>query len=276
MSAYEPHELLQAASTSGASTIMPFNFDGRDVRMIVGQDGEPWFVAMEIAAILDYSETEAMTRKLDADEKQTRQIVGFGPRGITIINEPGLYSCILTSQKPEAKRFKRWVTHEVLPAIRKTGSYAMPTRTLTPAEMFLQNAQMMVDLEQRQLAQDEKIGRVEQRVEEIADTQLLTECPSNAESITTIRARINQKYGLPSRVIDQVVAQMPYSPKPAGTVLNGHESAKGSKYRIYWIRDISMIFERFVGESERTTPHRARHSFVEHEFKLAPGYGRDG
>ena len=106
------------------SNITPFKFNSSTVRVITDDNGEPWFVAKEIAAVLGYSDAEAMTRKLDDDEKQNLQIVGFGPRGVTIINEAGLYSCILTSQKEEAKPFKRWVTHDVLPSIRKTGGYA--------------------------------------------------------------------------------------------------------------------------------------------------------
>lgn len=73
-----------------------------------------------------------MTCRLGDDEKQNLQIVGFGPRGVTVINEAGLYSAIMGSTKDEAKRFKRWVTHEVLPSIRKTGSYsAKPSRPHT-------------------------------------------------------------------------------------------------------------------------------------------------
>lgn len=255
---------------------IPFRFEKHDIR-IVHIDGEPHFAGKDVCDALGYVDsTTAIRSHCKGVQKLHPLLTGGGMQSARVLAESDVLRLIVSSTLPAADAFERWVFEEVLPSIRKTGSYTVPTRALTPAEMFLQNAQMMVDLEQRQLAQDEKIGRVEQRVEEIADAQLLTECPSNAESITTIRARINQKYGLPSWVIDQVVAQMPYSPKPAGTVLNGHESAKGSKYRIYWIRDISMIFERFVGECERTTPHRARHSFVEHEFKLAPGYGRDG
>ena len=102
--------------------IIPFDFNDNMVR-VVEQDNEFYFIAKDIATILDYSDAEAMTRKLDEDEVQNRQIVGFGNRGVSCITESGLYSCILTSQKPEAKPFRRWVTHEVLPTIRKTGSY---------------------------------------------------------------------------------------------------------------------------------------------------------
>jgi prophage antirepressor-like protein len=104
--------------------VIPFNFNQHSVRVITNENGDPWFIAKEIAEILEYSDAEAMTRRLDDDEVQNRQIVGFGNRGVNIINESGLYSAIMTSQKPAAKVFKKWVTSEVLPSIRKTGSYA--------------------------------------------------------------------------------------------------------------------------------------------------------
>ncbi len=103
-------------------TISAFDFDGLQLRAVVN-DGLPWFVAMDVAQALDYGDAEALTRRLDDDEKQNRRIVGFGPRGVTVINESGLYTAILGSRKPEAKRFRKWVTGEVLPAIRKTGQY---------------------------------------------------------------------------------------------------------------------------------------------------------
>jgi prophage antirepressor-like protein len=108
------------------SALLPFNSDEFSIR-VLDINGEPWFIALEIAEILGYSDSQAMTRRLDDDEKSNRQIVGLGSptggRGTTTINEAGLYSAILASTKPEAKPFKRWVTHEVLPAIRKTGSF---------------------------------------------------------------------------------------------------------------------------------------------------------
>lgn len=91
------------------------------------RDGEPWFVAGDVSTALDYSEAKDMTRNLDDDEKG-RQIVPTlgGDQEMTVINESGLYSAILKSRKPEAKAFKKWVTSEVLPSIRKTGSYTAP------------------------------------------------------------------------------------------------------------------------------------------------------
>ena len=90
-------------------------------------DGEPWFVGKDVAKILGYKDTsDAMRRHVDDEDKLTRCFTDSGQkRGLYIINESGLYSVILSSKLPSAKRFKRWVTSEVLPVIRKTGSYEM-------------------------------------------------------------------------------------------------------------------------------------------------------
>lgn len=87
--------------------------------------GEPWFVGKDVALILGYSDTfGALKKHVDNDDKQNCQNSSFeSPRGLTVINESGLYSLILRSKLPEAKEFKRWVTHEILPSIRKTGAY---------------------------------------------------------------------------------------------------------------------------------------------------------
>ena len=110
------------------SNITPFVFEGHDVTVISDDDGSLHFIAMEIAKVLDYSDAYEMTKRIDEDEKQNRQIAGFGNRGVTIISESGLYDAILGSAKPEAKPFQKWVRSEVLPSIRKTGSYSMTQR----------------------------------------------------------------------------------------------------------------------------------------------------
>ena len=109
------------------STIQPFDFRGHEVRVIQGDDGEPRWVAADVAKVLGFSEASAMTRHLDADEKglSNWQTPG-GEQQMITITESGLYSAILRSRRPEAKDFKRWVTREVLPQIRKTGSYSPP------------------------------------------------------------------------------------------------------------------------------------------------------
>ncbi|MCD9570139.1 Bro-N domain-containing protein [Pseudomonas protegens] len=102
-------------------------FEGNQVRVLM-INGEPWFVANDVSYVLQYSEASAMTRHLDEDEKGLSIVqTPGGNQEILVINEAGLYSAILRSRKAEAKRFKRWVTHEVLPSLRKHGAYTMPT-----------------------------------------------------------------------------------------------------------------------------------------------------
>ncbi|WP_205892922.1 BRO family protein [Pseudomonas gregormendelii] len=103
--------------------IIPFHFEAHQVRTILVDD-QPWFVAADVASALQYRIAGDMTRNLDEDEKGT-QIVRTpgGDQEMLVINESGLYSAILRSRKAEAKRFKKWVTAEVLPAIRKHGRY---------------------------------------------------------------------------------------------------------------------------------------------------------
>ena len=98
-------------------------------------DGEPWFVGKDIAEIMQYTNTQKAIRDhVDEEDKLTERIVLSGQnREVIFINESGLYSLILSSKIPGAKRFKRWVTSEVLPQIRKTGTYQKP---MTPQEMM--------------------------------------------------------------------------------------------------------------------------------------------
>ncbi|WP_372044817.1 BRO family protein [Tistrella bauzanensis] len=106
--------------------VMPFSFEGLPVRILY-RDSDPWFVLADICRVLAIGNTSDAARRLDDDEKHTLDnvegIADARAQALTVINESGLYSLILTSRKDAAKRFKRWVTAEVLPSIRKTGSY---------------------------------------------------------------------------------------------------------------------------------------------------------
>ena len=112
--------------------LAPFDFEGRQVRIVTDAQGEPWFVAADVLSTISL-DSKALER-LDDDEKGVNSIhTPGGVQEMTTVNEPGLYALVLGSRKAEAKRFKRWVTHEVLPAIRKTGSYAVPAIAALPA-----------------------------------------------------------------------------------------------------------------------------------------------
>ena len=113
-----------------------------EVRTMVNEKGEPFFVGSDVAVVLGYSDPQkAVKMHVDDDDKLTRRIVVSGQnRNAIIINESGLYALVLSSKLPQAKAFKRWVTNEVLPQIRQTGGY-LPTRNprtgeaLTDSEM---------------------------------------------------------------------------------------------------------------------------------------------
>ena len=107
------------------SNIIPFDFNGASVRTITDGNGDPWFVAKDVADILGYRDATDATRGLDDDEKGTQSVRTLGgDQDMIVISESGLFAAVLRSQRPEAKAFRKWVTSEVLPSIRKTGKYS--------------------------------------------------------------------------------------------------------------------------------------------------------
>lgn len=101
-------------------------------------DGEPWFVASDVCKALDINNVSMAISRLDDDERDTVSLTeGIpGNPNKTIVNEPGLYALVLSSRKPEAKAFKRWITHEVIPSIRKNGGYIAGQEAMTPEELM--------------------------------------------------------------------------------------------------------------------------------------------
>jgi prophage antirepressor-like protein len=153
-----------------------FSFQDKQVRVVL-RDGEPWFVARDVCEVLDHSDTSTAIRRLDDDEKLTQTMFVSGQnREVWLVNEPGLYSLILTSRKPEAKAFKRWITHEVIPAIRKTGAYAVDQNKVVPLserQALIQSLKLTAELaeemeEVKSITQthSQKLMELEQKVEE--------------------------------------------------------------------------------------------------------------
>lgn len=109
------------------SNVVPFQFDEYEIRVIRDEHGEPWFVAKDVCDALEIGNSSDALRRLDDDEVGSTEVIdSLGRKQMTsIVNEPGLYSLIMSSRKSEAHKFKRWITHEVLPCLRKTGFYAL-------------------------------------------------------------------------------------------------------------------------------------------------------
>lgn len=137
--------------------VFQFPATGQQIRMVLRGD-EPWFIGRDACSVLALAKPENSLALLDEDEKDTHTVgTPGGPQVVTLINESGLYSLILRSRKKEAKVFKRWITHEVLPAIRKTGSYGLTPATpalpdMRTPEGRLAVAEMLADGARREMA----------------------------------------------------------------------------------------------------------------------------
>lgn len=143
--------------------IQKFDFKGAALRTLTDEAGEPWFVLKDCMSILDLGNPTEAVKMFDKDEFSTTEVIdSIGRRQQTyIISEPGLYRLVMKSRKPEAKEFQRWVTHEVLPSIRKHGGYMAGQERMTPEQMALASMrwlQSKVDEQAKQLkAQEGKV-----------------------------------------------------------------------------------------------------------------------
>ena len=135
----------------------------------IEKDGEPWFVGKDVATALGYSDSFGSLKKhVDEEDKLVCQIDSAGQkRDITIINESGLYSLVLSSKLPTAKKFKRWVTNEVIPSIRKHGAYMTPEtleKVLLSPDTLMQLAQNLKDEQEKRKVLETKIEQDKPKV----------------------------------------------------------------------------------------------------------------
>lgn len=141
-----------------------FNFEQNEVRTILVND-EPYFVAKDSAAILGYKRTaDAIKQHVDAEDKGVGEIqTPGGVQRMTLINESGLYSLIFSSQLPNAKKFKRWVTSEVLPTIRKNGMYATDDLLNNP-DLLIEVATKLKEERTLRLVAEQKVAEMQPKV----------------------------------------------------------------------------------------------------------------
>ena len=181
-------------------------FNYRDsVLRTIERDGELWWVLKDVCDVLGITKTADVASRLDSDEVGKIDLVDSGGRKqeMTIINEPGLYNAILRSSKPEAKDFKRWVTHEVLPSIRRTGAYTSPA--MTPAQLLAAQAQVLIVMERRMNEMQDQAQALETKVDNAIkafsrpaqdhwkadiDTAIKTLCEDQRLSVTATKGRM--------------------------------------------------------------------------------------
>lgn len=183
----------------------------------IQQNGEPWFVGKDVAEILGYKDTsDAMKKHVDIEDKLTRRFADSGQnREMYIINESGLYSLILSSKMPKAKEFKRWVTSEVIPAIRKTGGYIAGSENMTDAEIM---AKAVLVAQSTIQQRDQRIKELESDVAAAKPKVLFADAVSASDSTILI--------GDLAKILKQ----------------NGYNT--GQKRLFQWLRDNGYLIKR--------------------------------
>lgn len=188
-------------------------------------DSEPWFVGKDIASALGYINTkDALSRHVDADDKGggSRITTPSGEQEMTIINESGLYSLVLSSKLPTAKKFKRWVTSEVLPAIRKTGGYHI--EELTGRELM---AKALLEAQAVLAEKDTTIAKQTQLIGELKPKADYTDRILQSKSLVTI-TQIAKDYGMSGAAMNEKLHELGVIYKLGGQwLLYSRYQAKG-------------------------------------------------
>lgn len=171
-----------------------FNFGDYQVRTVI-KEGEPWFVAKDVCSVLELTNNREAISRLDEDEKGIDSIqTNGGQQKLTIINESGLYSIILTSRKPEAKAFKKWVTSEVLPSIRKRGMFSLSDVSSLIEEARLNSENVVyVYVVENEVTGSVKVGVSSSPKKRLSTLQTGTEHKLNLVHVSDATAVVSEK-----------------------------------------------------------------------------------
>ncbi|HDL4717832.1 TPA: ORF6C domain-containing protein [Staphylococcus aureus] len=195
--------------------LQTFNFEELPVRTLE-VNGEPYFIGKDVADILGYANgRDALSKHVDAEDKLTSQIATAGQnRNVTIINESGLYSLIFSSKLENAKRFKRWVTSEVLPTLRKTGAYQVPSDPMQALRLMFEATEEtkqeiknvkddVIDLKENQKLDAGDYNfltrTINQRVAHIQRLHAITNQKQRSELFRDINSEVKKMTGASSR-----------------------------------------------------------------------------
>lgn len=185
-----------------------FNFNGQDVRTTT-INGEPYFVGKDVAEVLGYAKARnAIASHVDDEDKKGAPIQGDlgGTQMMTIINESGLYSLILSSKLPQAKDFKRWVTSEVLPTIRKHGMYAVDDLLDNP-DMAIAAFQRLKEERRLRLQAQEEVAQKNQIIQELQPKATYYDLILQSESLVAISV-IAKDYGMSAKKLNNLLHEL--------------------------------------------------------------------
>ena len=186
--------------------IQSFEFEGKEVKTLKIND-EPWFVGKDLATILGYSNTrDALNKHVDSEDKNTvaiRDGITRGNPNQTIVNESGMFSLILSSNLPNAKKFKRWVTSEVLPTIRKNGSYQLPQTPEGQIRLLLESS---VNTDERLTNVEEDIDLLKNKSEIDSTQRFQLQKARNKRAIEVCGGKESNFYKTKSRKVFMALA----------------------------------------------------------------------
>ncbi len=181
--------------------IQVWNYESSEIRT-VQINGEPWFVLSDVCKVLELSSPHKVAERLDGDEKGRNQIPTLGGvQEMAVVNESGLYAVILRSDKPQAKPFRKWVTSEVLPSIRKHGSYSVQSQfaDLSPQlQVLIQMETRQKQIEARQAEQATALAGLEQKIQNTCEVIALDKTAWRKDSehlINKIARATGEGYG---------------------------------------------------------------------------------
>jgi len=203
-----------------------FNFDNHEITVIISEANEPLFVAKNICDVLDYRSASDAVRILDEDEKLIRTLCVSGQnRQVNLVTESGLYSLVLRSNKPEAKKFKKWITSEVLPSIRKHGAFFTDNKL----DELINNPDLLISLAtQLKVEKEEKMAL--QRQTELQEQHIKTSAPKvayhdqvlNSQS-TYLTNQIAKELGMSATTLNKMLSDLKIQYKQNDTWLLYHK-----------------------------------------------------
>ncbi len=224
--------------------VQVFNFETSRVRTLNLED-VIWFVGKDVAETLGYSDlNKAIAMHVDDEDKKLndKTSLSFGQRGATLINESGLYSLILSSKQPNAKKFKRWVTSEVLPTIRQTGGYQLaPKDPMQVLELMFQSLKMQ-DYRQERL--ERKINSIQNSQTISGDQELVLRQIRNDKAIQILGYKGNARYQALSRMVFARISKE-FKSKfsiPRYNALLAKDFEKAKRYLMKWEPDDAFAY----------------------------------